>query len=103
IGLIYPGMPVNLEVDAFHHARWGFARAEVREIAHDVTMTLQGQPVFIIKCTLIDDSLSLPSGHQGILKKGMTATAHFVLTRRSLFQLIQDRVEDWLPAPKYQQ
>lgn len=98
IGLLRPGMSVNLEIDAFNRSRWGFARAEVREIARDITMTANGHPAFIVKCTLIDSQLSLPSGHQGMLKKGMTATAHFVLARRTLFQLLQDRVEDWLPS-----
>lgn len=98
IGLLRPGMSVNLEIDAFNRSRWGFARAEVREIARDITMTANGHPAFIVKCTLIDSQLTLPSGHQGMLKKGMTATAHFVLARRTLFQLLQDRVEDWLPS-----
>lgn len=97
IGLLRPGMPVNLEVDAFNRSRWGLARAEIREIARDISISPSGQPVFIVKCTLLDKELSLPSGHQGMLIKGMTATAHFVLARRSLFQLLKDRVEDWLP------
>lgn len=99
IGLIRKGTPVTMRMDAFTHTRWGMARARVKEIGQDVTTSPQGRPSFLVKCSLLDQQLLLPSGHRGTLTKGMTATAHFTLARRTLAQLLRDRLEDWLPAP----
>jgi HlyD family secretion protein len=99
IGLIREGIPVTMRMDAFTHTRWGLARAQVREIGQDVITDQHGRPAFMVKCTLLDQQLVLPSGHRGALSKGMTATAHFTLARRTLAQLLRDRLEDWLPTP----
>jgi len=100
IGLLRVGTSVSLRMDAFTHTQWGFANATVKEISNDVTTDQGGNPVFIVRCHLREDVLQLPSGHQGMLTKGMTATAHFILARRTLAQLLRDRLEDWLPVPQ---
>ncbi|WP_026232070.1 HlyD family secretion protein [Neolewinella persica] len=99
IGLIREGIPVTMRMDAFTHTRWGLVRAQVREIGQDVITDANGRLTFLVKCTLLDQQLLLPSGHRGELSKGMTATAHFTLARRTLAQLLRDRLEDWLPPP----
>jgi HlyD family secretion protein len=99
IGLIREGIPVTMRMDAFTHTRWGLARAQVKDIGQDVITGPQGRSAFMVTCTLLDQQLTLPSGHRGALNKGMTATAHFTLTRRTLAQLLRDRLEDWLPTP----
>jgi HlyD family secretion protein len=41
------------------------------------------------------------NGVKGNLKKGMTFQARFILTKRSLFQLLYDKADDWMnPARK---
>ncbi len=100
IGLIRSGTPVNLQMDAFTHTRWGLAKATVHEIDNDVSTDQFGNPYFMVRCTLADAELRLASGHRGQLTKGMTATAHFTLARRTLAQLLRDRLEDWLPTPQ---
>lgn len=100
IGLLRVGTPVSLRMDAFTHTRWGLAHATIKEISNDVTTDQRGVPFFVVRCSLQEDELQLPSGHQGTLTKGMTATAHFTLARRTLAQLLRDRLEDWLPTPK---
>ncbi len=57
---------------------------------------LQEKPVFMIKCSLSKDELQLKNGFKGKLKKGMTLQARFILTRRTLFQLLYDRTDSWL-------
>ncbi|MFK8164362.1 MAG: HlyD family secretion protein [Lewinella sp.] len=99
IGLIREGTPVTMRMDAFTHTRWGLAHARVQEIGQDVIADPRGRPAFLVKCTLLDQQLILPSGHRGKLTKGMTATAHFTLAHRTLAQLLRDRLEDWLPTP----
>lgn len=100
IGLLRKGANVSLSMDAFSYARWGLARGTVHEISNDVDVDLKGNPYFLVRCTLSADELRLPSGHLGQLTKGMTATAHFTLARRTLAQLLLDRLEDWLPMPQ---
>lgn len=96
IGLLRVGQSVNLQLDAFHHHQWGMASATLTEIATDVTQTDDGAAAFRIVCELHDPELSLKNGYVGRLRKGMTLTAHFQLTERTLFQLLRDDVDDWL-------
>jgi len=38
----------------------------------------------------------LKNGYEGKLKKGVTLQARFVVTERSLWQLLYDKVDDWV-------
>ena len=100
VGLLRVGMPVRLQVDAYDYQQWGLARATLREIGSDVT-EVDGTAAFRVVCELRDRALTLPGGHRGTLRKGMTLTAHFTLTRRTLFQLLRDQVGDWLHPTYY--
>lgn len=95
IGLIQRGMQAQLQVDAYHHNRWGMATGEVTEIATDVIEVGQ-QPVFVVKCTLDQQNLSLSNGYVGNFKPGMSLTAHFTLTERTIYDLLHDKLDDWL-------
>ncbi|MBB4078465.1 HlyD family secretion protein [Lewinella aquimaris] len=94
IGLLRVGLPVRLQLDAFNYNQWGLARATLTEIGTDVT-EVEGSAAFLVTCTLHDKALQLKNGYVGTLRKGMTLTAHFTLTRRSLFQLLHDKLDDW--------
>jgi len=95
IGLIQKGMPVQFQIDAYHHNRWGMATGTVEEIATDIVEVGQ-QPVFMVKCKLNQRQLHLKNGYVGNFKPGMSLTAHFTLTERSLYDLLHDKVDDWL-------
>jgi multidrug resistance efflux pump len=95
IGTLHAGMPVRLQIDAFNYTDWGMATGQVREISDDF-VTVDGRPVFKVKCSLDQDHLTLASGFRGRLKKGMTLRARFVVARRSLLQLLYENVNDWL-------
>ncbi|MFT4030874.1 MAG: HlyD family efflux transporter periplasmic adaptor subunit [Siphonobacter sp.] len=95
IGLIHTGMPVAFQIDAFNYNDWGLIPGQVQEIGNDF-VTVDKQPVFLVKCTLKRFSLRLPNGYTGNLKKGMTLHGRFTVTRRSLFQLLYDKVDDWV-------
>ncbi|NJB84722.1 HlyD family secretion protein [Lewinella marina] len=94
IGLLREGLPVRLQLDAFDYQQWGLAAATLTEISTDVT-EFDGGAAFRVLCTLSENELRLRNGYRGTLRKGMTLTAHFTLARRSLFQLLHDRVDDW--------
>ncbi len=95
IGLIHENMKVSFQLDAFNYNQWGTANGKVLEIPADIS-NINNQPVFIIKCNLQNTYLQLKNGYKGRLKKGMTLTARFKLTRRSLFDLLYDKTDDWL-------
>lgn len=95
IGLLQIGMRVRFQMDAFNYNEWGLVNGEVIEIAKDFTLVNE-QPVFKVKCALDQTALSLKNGYTAYLMKGMTLQARFIVTNRSLFQLLYDKVDDWV-------
>jgi len=101
IGLLREKMPVRFQIDAFNYNQWGLATGNVSEISNDIQI-INEKPVFKIKCILDKDYLTLKSGYKGYLKKGMTLQARFIVTKRSLWQLLYDKVDDWVNPNTYQ-
>lgn len=96
IGLIKPEQEVRFQIDAFNYNQWGMLTGRVTEIADDVIFDANQQPMFRVKCLTDSMNLRLSNGYVGELKKGMTLQARFTVARRSLFQLLYDKVDDWL-------
>jgi HlyD family secretion protein len=100
IGYLQHKTPVKFSVDAFNYNQWGVANGSVINITDDIEL-MDGKPVFKLRCSMNTRALKLKNGVEGRLKKGMTLTAQFVLTQRSLFDLLYDKVDDWLnPAQR---
>ncbi|PWJ53594.1 HlyD family secretion protein [Dyadobacter jejuensis] len=95
IGLIKKGQYVLFRMDTFNYNEWGMVKGKVTDIAQDFTI-LQDQPVFKVKCTLQKKKLQLKNGYKVTLTKGLSLRAEFVIARRSLYQLIYDKADDWL-------
>lgn len=95
IGLLTVGTPVRMMVDAFDYNEWGLLKGKIESISTDI-ITDSGQPYFKVRCRLDRQSLKLKNGYEGFIKKGMTLQARFVVARRSLFQLLYDKTDDWL-------
>lgn len=95
IGLLKDGNKVSFQIDAFNYNQWGLASGKIISIANDVQIQ-NNTPLFKVQCELEQDALSLKNGFEGTLKKGMTLTARFELTERSLFDLLYDKVDDWV-------
>jgi len=97
IGLIRIGQRAMLQIDAFNHNQWGMLPAEVIDIAHDINMQDGMQmPFFRVLALPERDYMMLRNGYKAELKRGMTFSIRFVVTRRTLFQLLFDRIDDWL-------
>ncbi len=94
IGYIKDGLPGKYQVHSYDSNQWGFATGEILEVGKDI-ITINNRPTFKIRSSLNEKELSLSNGAKGKLKKGMTATSRFFLTRRSLFQLLFDSIDDW--------
>jgi membrane fusion protein, peptide pheromone/bacteriocin exporter len=100
IGYIQPGSDVRFQVDAFNYNEWGIIEGNVQSISEDFIM-VDNSPAFKIKCSLDKNYLSLDNGVKGYLKKGMTLNARFMITRKSLFQLIYQSADDWINPARY--
>ncbi|TDE16471.1 HlyD family secretion protein [Dyadobacter psychrotolerans] len=96
IGLIRPGTITRLQVDAYNYNQWGLVTGKVISISNDVYTDGKTLPYFKVRCQLDKNSLKLPNGYEGKLKKGMTLQARFLVTERTLFQLLYDKADDWL-------
>ena len=96
IGLIHPGTITRLQVDAYNYNQWGLVTGKVISISNDVYTDGKTMPYFKVRCQLDKNSLKLPNGYEGKLKKGMTLQARFLVTERTLFQLLYDKADDWL-------
>ncbi|MCT4603439.1 MAG: HlyD family efflux transporter periplasmic adaptor subunit [Marinifilum sp.] len=95
IGYIRKDMIVNFQLDAFNYNQWGLANGKVMEISPDI-FQVENNAFFKVRCSLDQKQLTLKNGYEGNLKKGMSLTARFHVTERTLFQLLYDKVDDWL-------
>lgn len=103
IGYIEVGMPVNVQVSSFNYNEWGTIGGKVKEISSDFLTDSQGNSYYKVKCDMEKDYLMLKSGRKGKLKKGMTVSVHFMITRRSLFHLLYQRLDDWVNPARYEE
>lgn len=95
IGLIQKKQSVKYQIDAFNYNQWGFVTGEVFEI--DKNLTVENQSAFFkVKSTINKKELSLDNGYTASIKKGMTLTSRFIITERSLYDLLFDKIDDWL-------
>jgi HlyD family secretion protein len=97
IGLIRVGQQAVLQVDAFNYNEWGLLQAQVIDIAHDVTLTEgAGHLFFKVFCTPERTYMTLKNGQKGLLMKGMTFHVRFMITKRTFFQWLFDKMDNWL-------
>lgn len=96
IGLLKIGTKARFQIDAYNYNQWGMVTGKVISISSDVFMENGAQPFFKVRCMLDKNSLKLKNGYVGRIKKGMTLQARFFVTRRTLFQLLYDKADDWL-------
>jgi HlyD family secretion protein len=95
IGLIHKNQKVKFQIDAFNYNQWGLLEGKVIDIDHNIT--IQGeQAYFKVRSVLNKTELQLKSGYKTKVSKGMTLTTRYILTRRSLFDLLFDKMDDWL-------
>ncbi len=95
IGLIREQDLANFQIDAYNYNQWGLASGRVIEIRKDIEF-LEDKSVFKVRCSLDQKYLLLKNGFKGNLKKGMTLNVNFTLSRRTLFDLLYDKMDDWL-------
>jgi membrane fusion protein, peptide pheromone/bacteriocin exporter len=95
IGFIQRGQKVMLQVDAFNYHQWGMLETEIYEVSKDLIS--DGSAAFFrVRCHTRNTFLSTRKGVKSEVTKGMTFTARVMVTRRSLFNLLFDRADQWL-------
>ena len=95
IGLIKKNQLVKFQLDAFNYNQWGLLQGKVIEIDRNITMK-ENQGFFKVKSKLDSKIVTLKSGYKTKVSKGMTLTTRYIITRRSLFDLLFDKVDDWV-------
>ena len=95
VGLIKLNQPVHFMIDAFDYKYFGTLTGSVLYIDNDFSV-IDNKPVFKVRCLLNKNYLQLKNGFKGNLKKGLTLQARFLVTQRSLWQLLYDTVDDWI-------
>jgi HlyD family secretion protein len=96
IGLLNPGQKVRIQVSAFNYTEWGLLEASIIDISNDLVGDQPGAAYFRVRCQPERSWLELKNGFRADLKKGMSFTARIIVTRRSLFNLLFDKVDKWL-------
>ena len=95
IGLIQKNQKVKFQIDAFNYNQWGLLEGKVIDVDHNIT--IQGERAFFkVRSALNTTTMKLGSGYKTEVTKGMTLTTRYIITRRSLFDLLFDKVDDWL-------
>ena len=95
IGLLKKEKKVNFQVSAFNYNQWGLASGKITAIGNDVQM-INNTPMYKVLCSLDQNYLQLKNGFKGQLKKGMLVNARFEIIERSLFDLLYDKMDDWV-------
>ena len=95
IGLLKIGQPVRYQMEAFDYNYFGVLTGKVATIDNDFTV-INNTPVFKVRCSFDSTQLHLKNGFTGKLKKGLNFQARFIVARRSLWQLLYDKMDDWL-------
>ena len=95
IGYIRMSDMARIQVDAFPYTEWGMLNGRTVEISDDYLL-VNDSPMFRVRSLLERDYLSLKNGFEGKVKKGMTVRVRFPVTERTLYQLLFDKINDWL-------
>ncbi len=98
IGFIREGQNLNIQMDAYNYREWGLLKGKVIDISDDAVIS-NNSYFFKVRCKTNKNYLQLDNKFKGNLKKGMTFTANFLHNRRSLYNLLFDKIDD-LVNPK---
>lgn len=88
------GQKVSFNIDSYPQHQWGRINGVVFEIADEVIFENQ-HAYFRVKCKLEKKHLQLKNGYRAEIKKGMSFSASFIVAKRSLYQLLYDKVDNW--------
>lgn len=95
IGLLKKGQKARYQFEAFNYNYFGVLTGKIISIDNDF-IPVNNKPAFKVRCSFDSIQLHLKNGFTGRLKKGLGFQASFIVARRSLWQLLFDKLDDWL-------
>jgi HlyD family secretion protein len=95
VGLLKVGQLAKFQIEAFDYNYFGMLTGKIIAIDNDFT-DLNTAPVFKVRCSFDNYQLHLKNGFSAQLKKGLKFQAKFLVARRSLWQLLFDKIDNWL-------
>ncbi|MBK7107396.1 MAG: HlyD family efflux transporter periplasmic adaptor subunit [Ignavibacteriae bacterium] len=95
IGFVRQGQDINIQMDAYNYREWGLLKGKVIVVSDDVVI-LNNSYFFKVICKTSQNFLELNYNLKGNLKKGMTFTANFLHNKRSLYNLLFDKIDDFV-------
>lgn len=102
IGYISVGMPVKAQITSFNYNEWGTIMGSVIYISSDYMADSNGNTYFKVKCQLQQNFLVMKkTGMKGYIKKGMAANIRFMITKRTLFDILYQNIDEWINPVQY--
>ncbi|MCA0398492.1 MAG: HlyD family secretion protein [Bacteroidetes bacterium] len=95
IGLLQKGQVARYQFSAFNYNYFGEMTGRVISIDKDFSI-VNNTAVIKLRCSFDSSTLHLKNGYTGKLQKGLDFQANFFIARRSLWQLLFDKIDDWL-------
>ncbi len=99
IGFIHPGQKVRLLVDSYDYKYWGILDATCASVSNDIEIT-GNQALFRVICELNKPTFLEYLGNRVYPGKGMTLTAQFFVTERTIWQLLRDEAYNGIAENK---
>lgn len=94
IGMLTIGHAARFQMDAFDYQYFGLLSGKVFSIDNDYAL-INNQPVFKVYCNIDNAQLNMKNGYIGKIKKGLSFQARFIVTERTLWNLLFDTMDDW--------
>jgi HlyD family secretion protein len=88
VGLVRPGQPVKLKLDAFPFAEYGSVRGELVNVPPDAEGVDSPGESFYRASARLDDQVVHKNGSAVALVSGMTATAEIITERKTVLELL---------------
>ena len=95
VGLLKDGLQVRYQIEAFDYNYFGILTGRIISIDNDFTV-INNTPIIKVRCSFDSIQLHLKNGFNGQLKKGLNFQARFIVAKRNLWQLLFDRLDNWL-------
>ena len=95
-------MTAKIQVDAFNYNEWGMLEGKVESVSSDYVVDSSNNYLFKVRVRLDKNYLTDDrTHHQGYIKKGMTAVVRFMVTKKSLFDLLYQSMDSWVNPTQY--
>jgi multidrug resistance efflux pump len=93
-GLLITGQTARFQINAFDYNYFGTLTGRIASIDNDYTV-IDNKPAFKVRCRFDSIQLHSKNGFTGQVIKGLDFQARFSVARRSLWQSLFDKLDDW--------